>query len=381
MKCAYCGAEIKVGCLYCSYCGREAQVVSDSGLLEEELLRQLLQNEDSPKKKETSEEKKSDPRKNDSKKNAKNKKKNHTPLIVALCLLGVLLLAVITVVVIHNNQQRASYEYQIQKAEDYTTEKNYVKALSYYKKAIELKKEDIDSRIEMAKIYELMEDEKAAVNMLKEIISMDADNTDAYRLLLEIYAEKNDYDSIQKLKEGVTDKKLLGVFDDYSVAVPRLSIKPGTYARFITIELSAAEGNRIYYTLDGSVPTTDSELYDEPIEMKEQGTLELKAVCCNEYGAYSETVGGTYVVELQKPKTVRAFPDSGTFYTETTIILTGNSDCRIYYTWDGTEPTAESSEYTEPITVPEGNNVLSVIQIDEYGMISDVLRCNYIYRP
>ena len=119
MKCANCGAEIKVGCLYCSVCGQEAQVVSDSGLLEEELLRQLLQDEDIPEKKDTPGE-----RKNDPKKKPKKKKKNYTPLIVTLCILGVLLLATVTVVLIRSNQYRSSYEYQIQKAEAYTAEKD-----------------------------------------------------------------------------------------------------------------------------------------------------------------------------------------------------------------------------------------------------------------
>ena len=384
MKCAYCGAEIKVGCLYCSVCGHEAQVVSDSGLLEDELLRQLLQSEDMPEKKDTP--KKTDmaeEKRNTSKKSPKNKKKNYTPLIVTLSLLGVLLLTTITLVVVRNNQHRGSYEYQVQKAVAYTAEKNYVKALSYYKKAIELKQDDLNSRIEMAKLYRLMEDEISAVNMLKEIISLDEKNATAYQLLIEGYAKKNDYESILKLKDTVTDKKLLELFDEYGVVAPKLSIKPGTYAKYITIELSAESGNRIYYTLDGSDPTTKGELYDDddPITMEEQGTLELKAVCCNEYGIYSEVVGGTYVVELQKPKTVRAIPDSGTFYAETTIMLTGSQNCRIYYTWDGTDPTTESPEYTEPITVPEGNNILSVIQVDEYGMVSDVLRCNYVYMP
>lgn len=42
MKCAYCGAELKVGCVYCSVCGKEAQIVSDYNLLEDDFLRGLL---------------------------------------------------------------------------------------------------------------------------------------------------------------------------------------------------------------------------------------------------------------------------------------------------------------------------------------------------
>ena len=42
MKCANCGAEIKVGCIYCSVCGKEAQIVSDYNLLEDDFLRNML---------------------------------------------------------------------------------------------------------------------------------------------------------------------------------------------------------------------------------------------------------------------------------------------------------------------------------------------------
>ena len=42
MKCANCGAEIKVGCIYCSVCGKEAQIVYDYKMLEDDFLRNRL---------------------------------------------------------------------------------------------------------------------------------------------------------------------------------------------------------------------------------------------------------------------------------------------------------------------------------------------------
>ena len=38
MKCANCGAEIRVGCVYCPVCGKEAQIVSDYNILEDDYL-------------------------------------------------------------------------------------------------------------------------------------------------------------------------------------------------------------------------------------------------------------------------------------------------------------------------------------------------------
>ena len=42
MKCANCGAEIRVGCVYCPVCGKEAQIVSDYNILEDDYLDSLL---------------------------------------------------------------------------------------------------------------------------------------------------------------------------------------------------------------------------------------------------------------------------------------------------------------------------------------------------
>lgn len=46
----------------------------------------------------------------------------------------------------------------------------------------------------------------------------------------------------------------------------------------LTIELSAAEGAAIYYTLDGTEPTTESTLYTEPIVLKNSATVSAIAV-------------------------------------------------------------------------------------------------------
>ena len=52
MKCANCGAELKVGCMYCSVCGKEAQIVSDYNLLEDDFLRDVLKEQEEKVRKE-----------------------------------------------------------------------------------------------------------------------------------------------------------------------------------------------------------------------------------------------------------------------------------------------------------------------------------------
>ena len=49
----------------------------------------------------------------------------------------------------------------------------------------------------------------------------------------------------------------------------------------------------------------------------------------------------------------------------TFVVITADEGCSIYYTWDGTDPTDTSARYTEPIEVPEGNNILSIIVVND----------------
>ena len=56
-------------------------------------------------------------------------------------------------------------------------------------------------------------------------------------------------------------------------------------------------------------------------------------------------------------------------------------DCAAYYTWDGSDPTEASLKYKEPLEMPQGNQVLSVILVNSVGLKSCVYRVNYVYMP
>ena len=72
MKCANCGAEIKLGCVYCSVCGKEAQIVPDYNV-EEDILKELLEEDDKTNKNASSNGKK---KKSLKKRKRQNRKRN-----------------------------------------------------------------------------------------------------------------------------------------------------------------------------------------------------------------------------------------------------------------------------------------------------------------
>jgi tetratricopeptide (TPR) repeat protein len=70
---------------------------------------------------------------------------------------------------------------------------------------------------------------------------------------------------------------------------PRVALTSGRYIRPTRIEVVAPEGCTVYYTTDGSVPTSESEIYSQPINMP-FGTTEYSFVAINDEGASSAVV-------------------------------------------------------------------------------------------
>lgn len=99
--------------------------------------------------------------------------------------------------------------------------------------------------------------------------------------------------------------------------------------------------SRIYYTLDGSTPTANSTLYTGPFQISGNVTVKAVLIAYGQY--YSDVV--TQNIEITTEPTISLNSDSGD------VTISGPSGASIYYTTDGSTPTAESTEYTEPFNI------------------------------
>lgn len=77
-----------------------------------------------------------------------------------------------------------------------------------------------------------------------------------------------------------------------------VSIKPAPEAKALEVTLSTIPGNDIYYTLDGSEPTADSQKYTEPFFLK--NSTVLKAVAVQTQPAYKLSNVVTDTIETHK---------------------------------------------------------------------------------
>jgi hypothetical protein len=125
----------------------------------------------------------------------------------------------------------------------------------------------------------------------------------------------------------------------------------------VTIRDSLSGAN-IYYTIDGSVPTTNSMLYTGPITLTKNVTL--SAIAAATGYANSGVASAAYVVNTS-PATPVISPAGGTFSAAQTVTITdATQGATIYYTVDGSTPTAGSTQYSAPFMVSNTETVSAI---------------------
>lgn len=413
MKCLNCQNEINENSVYCSFCGKPTSIVPDYSILDEDNLNVLMEaTKDAEEQKAKEQKAKEEVLKEEQRKIAEQKriaaeqrkeelrkaklleakKKKQTQLTISLIALVCVLLIVLGVfakMAIDNNNAN-SFDYQIKMATASVKEGDSKTAIYYYKKAIQLEPNETSARMALVELYFDTDETQKAVDLLHETIEIDKTAYDAYKELIGFYEDNNDIDSILALLEDVTDSRVKNLFKNYIVDSPSVHFKGGTYNEAIKITISAKLGDSIYYTIDGSNPVKNGALYSEAIVIEKKGTYNLKAVAKNDRGVYSEVVSEKYIIEAIAPDDpvisltkTNEIVTGGTYTEETYLSIYVPSGCSAYYTWDNTDPTVEEGNlYTEPILIPEGDNILSVIIIDEENELeSFIFRGRFVYRP
>ena len=153
-------------------------------------------------------------------------------------------------------------------------------------------------------------------------------------------------------------------------ATPTYSIPSGTYLNVQTVVISdSTSGVTIYYTSDGTMPSTSSAVYSGPITVSSTETLEAIAIGAG----YSSSAVGTAVYTITLPAATPTFsPSAGTYSTAQTVTIGDSTpSATIYYTTDGTTPTSSSPIYTSQVTVST-TGILEAVAIASGYSISTV---------
>jgi len=137
-------------------------------------------------------------------------------------------------------------------------------------------------------------------------------------------------------------------------AAPTFLPAAGTYFAPQTVTISdATAGVVIYYTTNGSTPTTSSPVYSAPITILASETVKAMASGSNSSGlnSASSVASAPYVI-TPPAATPTLLPPAGSYTTRQSVTISdATSGAVIYYTTDGSTPTSGSSVYSGPLTV------------------------------
>jgi len=133
-----------------------------------------------------------------------------------------------------------------------------------------------------------------------------------------------------------------------AAATPTFSPAPGTYTAAQSVILAdTTTGAQIYYTTNGTTPTTGSTLYSSSTPIAVSSTTTINAIAVAAGYSNSAVATGTYTINLPTAATPTFLPAPGAFTSAQSVTLSDSTTgAAIYYTTNGTTPTAQSTLYS-----------------------------------
>ena len=147
--------------------------------------------------------------------------------------------------------------------------------------------------------------------------------------------------------------------DVAAVGTPNITFTQEDGKSIVTI--IAANSKAIYYTLDGTDPTTTSTLYTEPFEVTENKTV--KAFATGD-GFTDSEIGSkdvTIATKLAKP-TITVAREAG----KSTVTIAAADGAKVYFNFTGSDAVASSQEYTEPVELTEPTAITAIAEAEGF---------------
>ncbi len=372
MKCPNCGLQMKEGALYCENCGEEIHIVPDFEPELEDAYQQTIKNITDDIWEGASQQ---DDEELHEGEGAAVKGKRRRRCIVCGGIVVFLLFFAASL----SSYLYYSSGYQTAMARKYAEDGLYDKAVKYYDRALELDSTNVALMVELADVYFNKNNKMEYEYLLRRIVNDENASEEqiesAYGKLIAIYRSREDYQEINDFLLASGNAAVISMYQNYIASEPEFSIKEGYYTTIQPLKLTASGSGKIYYTLDGTNPDTESTQYTTPILM-ENGDYIIKACYVSENGIYSNIVTKEYHIEIDELQIPEISVISGEYNFPINIEILDDTE-NVYYTTDGSTPTAESTLYTGPIPMPVGKSTFKFIRI-ESGISSAVEERTYV---
>lgn len=419
MRCTRCGANIPDDQMICPECGAEVQIVPDYNPLDDVLTREVrgsvegatrqIQTDDirkyqrksgtqngnstrvlsqeemdrlREKRREQARRSRNAGRNTELRRQQQRAKRLETArrkrrnLLITLFVLLVLIVVVIYVAYIN------SYTGVMKSGYRALQERNYETAEEYFNRAVVKDRSRAEAYIGLSEIYRDQDDLDGAEDVFLTALESQPTNTAIYQAVIDFYMDTEQQEKISVLLASCDDQGVLDAVADYVSAAPTFSLADGTYEEVQEVSITSETGGTIYYTTDGTDPTTASTQYTEPILLQKEETTEIRAIAVNANDIPSVVSTAKYTIEFPLVDAPAVNPATGQYTEPTQITITVPEGYTAYYTTDGSTPTADSTQYTGPVDMPQNQQIIfsAVLINNNNGKATAVTTRNYISR-
>ncbi len=149
----------------------------------------------------------------------------------------------------------------------------------------------------------LLKDYDGAMEDFLRVIRGNEKEVAGYYGMARVYIAKNEFENaIKAVNIGLShgDNRELSELQAILVPTVETSLEPGVYSsdREIKVELKG-NGTDIYYTLDGSLPTVTSPVYEGPISLR-KGANTITAASVSVYGTFGKVMSFEYAINYKE---------------------------------------------------------------------------------
>ena len=309
-------------------------------------------------------------RKAEKKRQLARKKRQRLLIIVAVVILAIVGASVFL--------YQTSYTGRVKSGYKYLNKKEYAEAENRFEKAIAKKKTRSEAYTGLAEVYLAQGDQDKAEGVFLDAIAAQPTNAKIYEATILFYIDTKQEGKVMPLLEACVSDNVRNALKEYQSSEPEFSLdEKEIFDEVQALELTG-DGEAIYYTTDGTDPTTSSEKYTDPIKLDE-GQTEVRAISVNKKGIPSLVAKKIYTVEFPMEAAPSVTPSTGHYEENQTVKIVVPDGYTAYYTTDGTDPKTSATriQYTGPFDLPEGNTILNVVLMDSKERYSDVTKRNY----
>ncbi|MCR4589106.1 MAG: chitobiase/beta-hexosaminidase C-terminal domain-containing protein [Lachnospiraceae bacterium] len=350
MKCPNCGKEIPDEHLICEHCGTEIQMVpeyipEEVEVVPEDIDTTVFDEEEN---------------------SASVTSKLHKQILFILIPVAAILVILVLISVRIYHSRSVNWQYSM--AQKAISQQDYELGRNYLETCYELSGEDSTYLLDIASTYDL-EGNTSSYRMELEQLSYGKEippevQRKAMEMLCESYISSGEYQRLADFVEGTDQTELYEMYGQYLADPPLFTYPEGVYDESFRVELTSKASGKIYYTIDGSFPTSHSMEYKGPLEL-DQGSTVVSAVFVNEFGVSSDVARVTYTVEFKIPEPPVINLQSGVYKERRSIVITCEEGCSVYYTVNGSEPNETCRKYTDPIKLPDGVSIFKFVAIND----------------